>query len=110
MSKIPHVERPHGFSGVGLTGECAYLWALFLLNEADMADDPIAYDTYKTMVDQLKPKAGKPTPAAVYFADLEDAIEKYTVNYIDCSDPPDMDKSGSLGDRQPEWAMRMSEQ
>ena len=29
--------------------------------------------------------------------------------YIDCSDPPDMDKSGSLGDRQPEWAMRMSE-
>ena len=27
--------------------------------------------------------------------------------YIDCSDPPDMDKSGSLGDRQPEWANRM---
>ena len=30
-------------------------------------------------------------------------------DYVDCSDPPDMDKSGSLGDRQPEWAMRMSE-
>ena len=30
-------------------------------------------------------------------------------HYFDCSDPPDMDKSGSLGDRQPEWAMRMSE-
>ena len=29
-------------------------------------------------------------------------------DYVDCSDPPDMDKSGSLGDRQPEWAMRMS--
>jgi len=77
MSKLPHVERPPGFSGVGLTGECAYLWAVFLANEADMADDHVAYDTYKTMVDQLKPKAGKPTPAAVYFADLEDAIERY---------------------------------
>ena len=30
--------------------------------------------------------------------------------YIDCSDPPDMDKSGSLGDRQPEWANRMSDE
>ena len=30
-------------------------------------------------------------------------------DYVDCSDPADMDKSGSLGDRQPEWAMRMSE-
>ena len=29
-------------------------------------------------------------------------------DYVDCSDPPDMDKSGSLGDRQPEWANRMS--
>jgi hypothetical protein len=77
MSKLPHVERPHEYTGVGLTGECAYLWAVFLANEADMADDPIAYDTYKTMVDQLKPKAGKPTPAAVYFADLEDAIARY---------------------------------
>jgi hypothetical protein len=28
-------------------------------------------------------------------------------DYVDCSDPPDMDKSGSLGDRQPEWANRM---
>ena len=31
-------------------------------------------------------------------------------DYVDCSDPPDMDKSGSLGDRQPEWAMRMSDE
>ena len=30
-------------------------------------------------------------------------------DYVDCSDPPDMDKSGSLWDRQPEWAMSMSE-
>ena len=28
--------------------------------------------------------------------------------HLDYSDPPDRDKSGSLGDRQPEWAMRMS--
>ena len=28
-------------------------------------------------------------------------------HYFDCSDPPDMDKSGSLGDRQPDWANRM---
>ena len=31
-------------------------------------------------------------------------------DYVDCSDPPDMDKSGSLGDRQPEWANRMSDE
>ena len=31
-------------------------------------------------------------------------------NYVDCSDPPDMDKSGSLGDRQPAWANRMSDE
>ena len=34
-------------------------------------------------------------------------FEKEDDGYIDCSDPPDMDKSGSLGDRQPEWANRM---
>jgi len=106
MSKIPYVERD--YVGCGLKGECAYLWALFLANEADMADDYVAYDTWKTIVNQLKPMTGKPIPASVYYADLEDAIEKYTVNYIDCSDPPDMDKSGSLEDRQPEWAMSMS--
>ena len=31
-------------------------------------------------------------------------------DYVDCSDPADMDKSGSLGDRQPEWANRMSDE
>ena len=31
-------------------------------------------------------------------------------DYVDCSDPPDMDKSGSLGDRQPEWANRMCDE
>jgi len=44
------------------------------------------------------------------------AIPYYNVNeadeddYVDCSDPPDMDKSGSLGDRQPEWANRMCDE
>ena len=31
-------------------------------------------------------------------------------DYVDCSDPPDMDKSGSLRDRQPEWANRMCDE
>jgi hypothetical protein len=44
---------------------------------------------------------------------LEEAYEQGEepmINYVDCSDPPDMDKSGSLGDRQPEWANRMSDE
>ena len=107
MSKVPYFERD--YVGGGLKGECAYLWALFLANEADMEDDYVAYDKFKTIVDQLAPKKGVPMPSSVHYSDLEDAIEKYTViNYIDCSDPPDMDKSGSLEDRQPEWSVRMS--
>jgi hypothetical protein len=31
-------------------------------------------------------------------------------DYVDCSDPPHMDKRGSLGDRQPEWANRMCDE
>ena len=80
MSKVPHVERPLLWQGegIGLTGECAYLWALFLSNEADMEDDTFAYAKWKTMVDELAPKQGKPIPAAVYYNDLEEAIKQYT--------------------------------
>ena len=77
MSKVPYVERPYGYE-TGLTGECAYLWALFLANEADMEDDQVAYDKWKTVVDQLAPKQGKPVPAAVHYAALEDAIKQYS--------------------------------
>ena len=76
MNKVPYVER--GYDDSGLTGECAYLWALFLANEADMEDDTFGYAKWKTIVDDLAPKPGKPTPAAVYYNDLENAIEKYT--------------------------------
>ena len=75
MSKIPYVERD--YVGGGLKGECAYLWALFLANEADMADDYVAYDKYMTIVDQLRPKQGVPMPSSVHYSDLEDAIQKY---------------------------------
>ena len=58
---------------------------------------------------------GTLTPEDVSFmvVALEEAYERGEepmINYIDCSDPPDMDKSGSLGDRQPEWANRMSDE
>ena len=81
MSKIPYIERPLLWQGdgIGLTGECTYLWALFLANEADMADDTFEYSKWKSMADDLAPKQGKPTPAAVYYSDLEEAMEKYSV-------------------------------
>ena len=75
MNKIPYVERDV-MSG-GLKGECAYLWALFLTNEADMKDDHAAYDKWMTMVEQLRPAPGKPIPSSVHFAELEDAIASY---------------------------------
>jgi len=79
MSKLPYVERPKGYS-IGLTGECAYVWALFLSNEANMEDDHEAYDRWRVLVDQLKPAPNKPTPAGIWCNDLEDAIERYTHN------------------------------
>ena len=80
MSKVPPVERPLLWQGegIGLTGECAYLWVCFLANEADMEDDTFAYAKWKTMMDELAPKQGKPIPAAVYYNDLEEAINQYT--------------------------------
>ena len=77
MSKVPYVERPYGYT-TGLTGECAYVWALFLMHEADWNEDNVAYDRWKSMVDDLAPKPNKPVPAAVHYVALEDAIEKYT--------------------------------
>jgi hypothetical protein len=79
MSKVPYVERD--YVGGGLKGECAYLWALFLANEADMSGDVVAYDRYKALVDELAPKPGKAVPSSVHFAALEEAIEKYDRNH-----------------------------
>lgn len=76
MSKLPYIERSP-MSG-GLTGECAYLWAVFLAHEADMRDDYIEYDKYKTIADQLTPKQGVPMPASVHYTELENAIARYT--------------------------------
>ena len=75
MGKIPYVERC--YIGGGLKGECAYLWALFLANEADMANDIVAYDKYKTIVDQLAPTPGKALPSSVHYVALEEAIKSY---------------------------------
>lgn len=77
MNKVPYVERAYG--GVGLTGECAYLWALFLRNEADMEDDNISYSKWQAVVETLEPKTGKAVPTSVHFADLEEAISEYNV-------------------------------
>lgn len=81
MSKVPYIERAYG--GTGLTGECAYLWALFLANEADMADDIIKYDKFKAVAEQLAPKEGRAIPASVHYPALEEEISKYnTREYI----------------------------
>ena len=76
MSKVPYVQRAYG--GMGLTGECAYLWALFLRNEADMEDDQIMYSKWQAMVEQLQPKSGKAIPASVHYPALEEAMNRYT--------------------------------
>lgn len=78
MSKLPPIERPYN-SDTGLTGESAYLWSLFLLAEADFEEDHIAYDKYKTMVEQLQPKPGKAVPSAVHYTALEEAIKSYGI-------------------------------
>lgn len=78
MSKVPYIERPFDWD-TGLTGECAYLWALFLANEADMSDDYISYDKFKAIAEQLAPKEGRAIPTAVHIQKLEEAIENYGV-------------------------------
>ena len=85
MNKIPPINRPPGYT-VGLTGESAYLWALFLRNEADFADDHVAYDKWQTLVEILLPKPGKAMPSIVHFSVLEDEIAKYeSKDYINPS-------------------------
>ena len=76
MNKVPYVER--GYDDSGLTGECARLWALFLANEADMEDDTFGYSKWKSTAEQLAPAEGKPIPAVVHYAELEEAIARYT--------------------------------
>ena len=75
MSKIPYVERCK--VSTGLKGECAYLWTLFLANEADMRDDYVAYDKWKAMSETLQPKPGRAVPSSVHIQDLENEIRKY---------------------------------
>lgn len=75
MSKVPYIERAYG--GTGLTGECAYFWALFLANEADMDGDPVKYDKFKAIAETLTPKAGVAVPASVHYPALEEEISKY---------------------------------
>jgi len=78
MNKIPYVERD--YIGGGLKGDCAYVWAVFLAEEADMSGDYTAYDTWRTIADQLKPRQGVPIPASVHYSELEDAIAEWTNN------------------------------
>jgi len=79
VNKIPYIE--HSLSG-GLKGECAYLWCLFLANEADMRDDVLAYDKWKAMAETLAPKPGVPVPESVHYPALEDEIGKYHANSV----------------------------
>ena len=76
MNKIPYVERCSISSG--LKGECAYLWCLFLANEADMRDDVFAYDRWKSMAEQMSPRPGTPIPSSVHIEALEKEIENWT--------------------------------
>lgn len=73
--KVPPIER--GYEGTGLKGECAYMWALFLQNEADMSDDQINYSKWTAIVEQLEPKEGKPMPSMVLIGALEEELKKY---------------------------------
>ena len=75
MSKIPYIERDP-MNG-GLRGECAYVWALFLANEADMRDDIVEYDKFKALAEQLAPRAERPGVSSVFYGELEDAIKRY---------------------------------
>lgn len=75
MGKIPYIEKAYG--GMGLTGECAYLWACFLANEADMSNDVIAYDKWTAIAESLRPQKGKAIPASVHYPALEEEISKY---------------------------------
>lgn len=77
MTKLPPVE--YHYDGYGVSADCAYHWALFLARESEIdTDDPLAYDRWMTLVEQLTPKKGVPRPAAVFAPDLMEAIERYT--------------------------------
>lgn len=73
--KLPPVERD--YVGGGLKGECAYVWALFLKNEADWADNQIEYSKWASIEEQLRPRPGCPVPSSVHYSALEDAIKEH---------------------------------
>ena len=77
--KIPTVVR-NEFGG-GLTGDCAYKWALFLAeNYSFDFDDPLLYDRFMSIADSLEPKPGKPVVASFHCKDLEEEILKWTTS------------------------------
>jgi len=77
--KLPSVERSR-FSG-GLTGDCAYKWAMFLSeNYLFDNDDPLLYDRFRSIAESLEPKQGKPVVASFHCKDLEKEIEKWTIS------------------------------
>jgi len=51
---------------------------LFLANEADMAEDYVAYDKWRKIVDCLKPQPNMPVTSSFYCKDLMDEIERYS--------------------------------
>lgn len=74
--KIPSVQR--NSIAEGLTGDCAYQWALFLAeNYLFDNDDPLLYDRFRSIAESLEPKPGKPAVASFHCKDLEKEIEKW---------------------------------
>ena len=74
--KRPPIERQ--YDNTMLTAESAYLWAVFLRNEADMCDDLEQFDTFATIAEQLRPIAtNMQRKAYVHYQELEQAMERY---------------------------------
>ena len=80
QGRKPFIERDR--MSTGLTGECAYVWCVWLANEADINGDYIAYDRWKHLADALKPKQGTPVPSSVHIADLEEEINKFSSLFL----------------------------
>lgn len=73
--KLPKIER--GADGLTLTAESAYMWALFLKDEADMSDDIEKFDTFASIAHQLSGYVQSKMQVYVRYAELEKTIEGY---------------------------------
>lgn len=83
--KLPSVQRSP-IAG-GLTGACAYQWAVFLAeNYLFDNDDPLLYDRFKSIAESLEPKPGKPEVASFHCRDLEEAIQNAVHKYRDSTE------------------------